>query len=1191
MKDTKHGRVNPESFPGAQSKTVALDSPPPIEASQNPDLTTMIDAQRRSTIVQAGKLLQPGTLLGNRYQILQVLGEGGMGAVYKARDRELERIIALKVIRPDLAGHQEVLQRFKQELILARQVTDTNIIRIFDLGEADGVKFITMELVEGETLQHMLRTRGKLPVPEVVDMLEQMLSGLRAAHKAGVIHRDLKPGNIMRDPQGRVVVMDFGLARSLESDGMTKTGAMLGTIEYMSPEQALGTELDARSDLFTVGLICYELLTGKMPFHADSAVASLLRRTQERAAPMSDLDKEIPGVLSNIVSKCLERDPALRYQSAQALLDDLYAWQGKQAGATLSFHAKVGPWGQSLPWPIIGAIATVILLAASGWIWRDKLLSPLSTQQASAVPQVSLAILPFRNASGDTSLSWMGATVADMLRTDVGQAAALQTVSSDRINQIFHDLRVEPDANLNPETLRRVAEFTSADRLVWGQYLKLGDQIRIDATLQDLKRQRSFSLKVEASNEKELPKALQQLADSIEQDLALPAETIKQLHTTLLKPSSQSVQALRYYSEAMELTRQGKNPEALKQFEAATNEDPNFALAYSKLAATYAALGYGDKAEQVSRKAVDLSDKVSPQEQALIQAENARVTADYAKGIQQYEKLGEMLPNDPDIQYSLARLYEDSGAFDKARSSYDKILTRDPKNVNALLHTGWVEIRRDNAQGSLEYLGRALALAVQLQNDDEKAAILDAMGNAYHYLNQQDDAIRNYQQALDIKRRLGNKGAIAESLNLIAQAQGGIGKSDEAAKNYQEAARLRREVGDKAGLGRTLLDLATFNENLGHYNEALSAGKEALPLLREVGDRQNEAICLGEVGWIYLDKIDFENATTYLQQALTLRQQLGSPVDVADSLYGLGQVYTRMAQYDQSTDYFLKALELWRKAGDKKGEAFASYGLGRIFQYQGRYGAALKSEEDALKSWRTTNEHGAWLPEIQGSYGNSLTLLARWDDAQKNLDEALGLAHALKSDSLVAEMLNYKGDNFFYRGDTRSAKMLFEQASQSAASSKDPEQILISKFNLAKVAATEQNTPAVINSLTALARDLDRSGLKRLSIECSTYVAAARIESKSYSQAREVLERSVAESQKLGLNVLLAKSHYLLAETLRLTGNQAEAVHHYSEAHRIIDEIRKYAQTDDLMKRVDLAKIYQESDVAKIQHLNTAIRK
>ena len=561
----------------------------------------------------------------------------------------------------------------------------------------------------------------------------------------------------------------------------------------------------------------------------------------------------------------------------------------------------------------------------------------------------------------------------------------------------------------------------------------------------------------------------------------------------------------------------------------------------------------------------------------MIQAENARVTTDYGKATHSYEKLAEMLPNDSDIQYALARLYEDSGAFEKARASYDKILARDPKNLDALLHTGWVEIRRDNAQGSLDYLGRALTLAVQLQNDEEKAAILDATGNAYHYLNQQDDALRNYAQALDIKRRLGNKGAIAESLNLIAQAQAGVGKSDQAAKSYQEAAGLRREIGDKPGLGRTLLDLAAFNENVGHYDEALSAAKEALLLLREVGDHQNEATCLSDIGWIYLDKVDFENAITYLQQALALRQQIASPVDIADSLYGLGQVYTRMAQYDQGTDYYLKALEVWRKASDKRGEAFASFGLGRIFQYQGRYGAALKSEEDALKSWRGTNERGTWLPEIQGSYGNSLSLLGRWDEAQKNLDEALAASRELKNDSMVAEMLNYKGDSFFYRGDTRSAKTLYQQASQSAAHTKDREQLLISKFNLAKVAATERHTPDVINSLTVLARDMDRSGLKHLSVECATYIAAARIEAKNYSQALEVLERSVAESEKLGLKTLLAKSHYLQAEALRLSGKQAEAPRHYSEAHRIIDEIRKEAQSDDLMKRSDLTTIYQQS--------------
>jgi len=263
--------------------------------------------------------------------------------------------------------------------------------------------------------------------------------------------------------------------------------------------------LDHRSDLFTVGLIFYELLTGKMPFKADSVLASLIKRTQERASPVSDHDESIPVPLSNIVSKCLERDPALRYQSASEMLRDLDAWQGNRAAATLGFQPAVRPWGQTVPWHRIGGIAAVLALAITGFLLRGKLSGP--STRTPAAPAVSLAILPFRNASGDSSLNWLGTTVAQMLSTDMGESAYLRTVASDRVNQILHDLRVAPDVALDPDTLRRVAEFTSADRLLWGQYLKLGDQIRIDATLQDLKQQRNFALKAEATSEKDLPKA------------------------------------------------------------------------------------------------------------------------------------------------------------------------------------------------------------------------------------------------------------------------------------------------------------------------------------------------------------------------------------------------------------------------------------------------------------------------------------------------------------------------------------------------------------------------------------------------------------------------------------------------------------------------------------------------------------
>src|SRR5215472_15379500 len=223
----------------------ASDSPTMVEG------TPVISARPSSSEFQHTQVvLQPGTVLAQRYEILQMLGEGGMGAVYKARDRDLNRLVALKVIRPEFAGNESIIQRFKQELILARQVTHKNVIRIYDMGESEGMRFITMEYVDGEDLRALIRQHGKLPPDQAVEIMQQVCRALEAAHAEGVIHRDLKPQNVMRDKQGRILVMDFGLARSLDAEGMTQTGALIGTMEYMSPEQAMGNSLDQRSDLF-----------------------------------------------------------------------------------------------------------------------------------------------------------------------------------------------------------------------------------------------------------------------------------------------------------------------------------------------------------------------------------------------------------------------------------------------------------------------------------------------------------------------------------------------------------------------------------------------------------------------------------------------------------------------------------------------------------------------------------------------------------------------------------------------------------------------------------------------------------------------------------------------------------------------------------------------------------------------------
>src|SRR5579863_1717664 len=262
-------------------------------------------------------------MLAERYEILELLGQGGMGAVYKARDTELERLVALKLIRPELASNPEILHRFKQELILAREVTHRNVIRIFDLGQARGVKFITMQFVEGRDLRTALREKGKFTPEQAVQVISQVCRALEVAHAAGVVHRDLKPQNIMLDATDHVYVMDFGIAHSLETPGMTQTGALMGTPEYMSPEQAKGMKVDARSDLFALGIIFYELLTGISPFKADTAMATLLKRLQDRPQPPAEVDPTIPQGISDVVMKCLEIEREQRYSNAREILEDL----------------------------------------------------------------------------------------------------------------------------------------------------------------------------------------------------------------------------------------------------------------------------------------------------------------------------------------------------------------------------------------------------------------------------------------------------------------------------------------------------------------------------------------------------------------------------------------------------------------------------------------------------------------------------------------------------------------------------------------------------------------------------------------------------------------------------------------------------------------------------------------------------
>jgi eukaryotic-like serine/threonine-protein kinase len=1135
-------------------------------------------------------ILQPGDVIGGRYEILLLLGEGGMGAVYKALDRDVERTVALKLIRPELAANPAILARFKQELLTAHQVTHKNVIRIYDMSEADGVKFITMEFVEGSDLRRILIDNGKLPIDRAIDVIRQVCLALDAAHSAGIIHRDLKPQNVMEDAKtGRILVMDFGLARSIESEGMTQTGALLGTIEYMSPEQSMGKTLDARSDIFAVGLIFYELLTGNTPYKADTAMASLLRRNQERAIPAAELDANIPKGLSDIVSKCLERDLTHRYQNAQEILNDLDAFQGARPvmASIAPTSVVVAPPKPAIPWKWVGVGALVIVVVSAGWIVvRNKVSTttvPATTTSMNApVPDVSLAILPFRNASSDPSLDWLGSSLADMLSTAVGQSAKVVTVSPDALRQVLSDLRVTPETSIDSTLIGHIADSSHANTVFWGKYVPINGKIRIDGTLQDLKHDRRVPLSIDAPSEKDIAATVNQLADQIRQNLAVSSDVLKELKASSFQPSSQSATALRNYTQGVQFLRDGRHLEAARELESAVREDPNFALAYARLAEADSALGYDGNAEASSRKAMDLSQSASQGEKYFIEAIHARVVKDNKRATEAYESLAKILPNNEDVHYALGSLYSDDAQYDKARAQFTKILNADPRNIRALWQMGVVEFQQANPQGALDPLNKALSQAIQTDNQEQKALILQALGISYRQMNKPQEAMKNYLDSMQISKQIGLKRLEANNLSELAQVQITLGKPDAATTSYDQSLKILNDIGMKKDYGDILINRGVLYQTRGDYDKSLQDFKEALQIQRDANDENYQSVCLNNIGDSYFAKGDTDNALIYFQQSLELRKKLNQPGYLAETLSSLGDVYSTIGEYDKALSNLMNALDVARKANDTATAAGISGSIGKVLVSQGRLGPAVSAMQDSVKGYRSANNYSIEMIAALTNLADTLAVVGRGAETGNLLEEAQNIARDLKNDAANSDLYNAQGDVAFYRGDLKAARAAYQQALGSATKSKDREKILLAKLHLARLGLAEGRATSVISDLRAESKDADSLHLKALSVRASVSLGEALLKTKDYANARQELQTALSRSERLGLRFETAKIHYFLGEVLTRAGSASEAATHYQQARSLLDNIKQEPQAEHLLDRPDLREMYNQAGQAVV---------
>ncbi len=735
---------------------------------------------------------------------------------------------------------------------------------------------------------------------------------------------------------------------------------------------------------------------------------------------------------------------------------------------------------------------------------------------------------------------------------------------------MLSDLRISPNNALDPATLRRLAEYSSADIVMWGQYVKFGTEIRIDATLQDVKHQRTIPLKALAVDQTDLLSAIERLAVTVRENLSLSDNAMKELAAAAFKPSTSNVMALRYYNEGLEVNRQGKHLDAVKKFEASTQEDARFALAYSKLGQTYATLGHTSEAEKFSRIAVGLADALPPQEKYIILGNHARILNDKQKAIEYYEGLEKILRDNDEVLFTLATLYAENGASEKARERFARLLARDEKHIDALQGAAWVEIRSGNANKALDYLNRALTLTMQVGNDEARAGVLFAFGVGYRVLEKPEDALRYYQDALTINRKLGHRRGIADNLHGLAEAQNALGQRSDALKNYREGLQLRRQIGDSQGIGNMLIDMANFHADGGAYDEALIELREALQIQRSLGNEPLEALALNNIADMYQARGEYEEARTYLERALTLRQKVNSPHDIADSLHNLAENYVRTGAHDTALGHYLKALELRRQIGDKAGTAIELHSIGTLYQYQGRYGRARDSKAEAVKIYRETGERGLWLARLLTAQASAFVASGQPNEAKALLDEAQGYAKQLQNDELTAQLQTVFAEELFYRGDFRGARTRFQQVLEVATRGKIRMFELSSRLALAKVDIAEGRSQSAVSVLQKLGAEGNREGLTYFATECGVYLGQALSSLKRQDPAQEVLNAALTQAERLGALLLMAKAHSLLAHSAEASGKMADARRHLDRAQSVLEEIRREARTDEVLKRADL---------------------
>jgi serine/threonine protein kinase/Tfp pilus assembly protein PilF len=705
------------------------------------------------TLETTPESLGKGELFAGRFELIEELGSGGMGKVYRAFDKKIGEEVALKLLHPEIALDERTVHRFRNEIKLARRITHKNVCRLHELHEEGKTLFITMEYVPGQDLKGLIREAGALSTGKTISIAKQVVEGLAEAHDLGVIHRDLKPQNIVVDKAGLAKIMDFGIARSLRAAGMTAEGMIIGTPEYMAPEQVEGQETDQRTDIYALGAILFEMVTGRPPFEGDSALSVAYKHKNELPFPPRKLNAQIPEPFNQLILRCLEKEKENRYQSADELLADLIRIE---EGLPISERVIIKTRSTVLRAPvrpkelkrflIPAAVALFLVVAAAMIVYRTVLVKS-APPPAALIPN-SIAVINFENISRDQGSAYLTKGIPVFLTTNLENSGLFQqVVPEERLHDLLWEMDREDvefiDSRLGFELCQRLGIQT----LVIGTFTKAGDLFMTDAKAFDVSTRnllKSVSARGE-SVESIFESQIDTLSRGICEGLGIEKSKIDAAPMQIAEISSTNPDAIKYYIEGLEASRNFQWEKARTSLEKAIEIDPEFASAYYELRNVYYNTAYGNSREALE-KAKKYSAKAPEKDKLLIDYSYALdIERNREKAAEILEEIFAKYPREWLPHLYLARYFRGRGTNNKAIEEYSRVLDINPNNGQALNELGMLYASSGKFAEAMELLKKYATVELDAVNT------LDSTAEAYFLWGRLAEAEALYKQVTKIQ--------------------------------------------------------------------------------------------------------------------------------------------------------------------------------------------------------------------------------------------------------------------------------------------------------------------------------------------------------------------------------------------------------------------------------------------------------